>query len=201
MSILSKNAIKQAIEDGKIIADGVTEEMISNQSIDVTLGQYIAVARYELTGDKMRSLHPNGTITEEFVWKPRFKWVDITEPIQILPGTCFLAYTEEFIGTTAKSGLHPEFQQGSTPARLFLFHPKAGWGDSGFFNRWAMEFQALQPIIIQKDNVTGQIRFARTEGESDYVDRGQYQKFRGLETLKKLWDKKNILAKKLKLKK
>jgi deoxycytidine triphosphate deaminase len=71
-----------------------------------------------------------------------------------------------------------------------LQHPKAGWGDCGFHNRWCMEFTHAIPFTYHKDMRVGQIAFMQTlESTANYTeDTGNYQ-------LEKEWQKEDILPK------
>lgn len=167
--ILSKKEIQQAIKQGDIIALNYNSSQITTESIDVTLGEHIYFPEYK-------------------------KWVNITSPLDIPKGEFFLAYTDEFIGSKVGSKLHTQFHLGSTPARLGLSHPVAGYGDEGFVNRWALEFYTLQPTTIQHRNVIGQISFTKKTSSSDYVGQGgYYQTTNDLDALVSNWKKESIL--------
>ena len=175
--ILSKQEILKALEIGDIVAKNCdTTKQVTTESIDVTLGRYI--------------------------YNPNTKnWMDIYHPLIITPGTFFLAYTDEFIGARVGSKLHTQFHLGSTPARLGLSHPVAGYGDEGFINRWALEFYTLTSIEIQHRNVIGQISFTQKSSSSDYVNQGgYYQQENDIRILMNNWKKEDILPRpKLKL--
>lgn len=205
--LLSKDDIKKAIKSGKIIAKPIEDKQIGTESIDVRLGQWVAVPEQDYTNGEVPTIYPSDLIFSSLTLlnephlrdKKRhtnYKWYDISKPVQIAPGTKFLAYTEEFIGTTANSGLHPEFHQRSTPARHFLFHTKAGWGDQGFFNRWCMEFIALDYITIQHLDRVGQISFVTTTNKANYTSKGNYQSSSKLIEIMQNWKKEDILPKK-----
>lgn len=173
--IISKKIILEEIEKGNIIADGVNPEQIKDQSIDVSLGEWINI---------------NG------------KWIDITNNWYIQPGDFVLAYTDEFVGTKAGSNLLPSFKLKSSAGRNGILHTLAGHGEVGFFNRWAMEFTVMKPLLIKKGMLVGQIYFTRTEGaeSEDYAKSGTYQKHSTLEEVKLNWKREDILPPNLKLK-
>lgn len=172
-STLSREAILKEIAKGNIVFNGL-DSQIQNQSIDVSTGKYIFIKK-----------------GNDFIKK------DITKPTLIKKGTFFLAYTNEFVGTVIGSNIHCQFQQTSTSARLGLFHPKAGWGDVGYTNRWAMEFFATSDILIQEGSIVGQVTFTyTTETNEDYSKKGQYQKGNDLKYIKENWGPETILPRK-----
>jgi deoxycytidine triphosphate deaminase len=180
MTILSKEAIIEEIAKGNIIFTG-KDSQIGNQSIDVSLGSEIFY----------------NTNTPPCEWEK----VSIIKPFDLAKSDFFLAYTNEFVGTRIGSNIHCQFQQTSTSARLGLIHPKAGWGDVGFVNRWAMEFFVAKDITIQAGDIVGQMSFMyTTPTKEDYSLNGQYQDSNDLELLKKTWTISNILPKKKRLK-
>lgn len=173
--ILSKNTIIQEAAKGNIILDGVNTPQIKDQSVDVSLGQFLYIDN---------------------------TWVDITTPYTPPLNTLILAYTDEFVGTTAGSNILPAFKLKSTAGRQGIFHTLAGHGEVGYFNRWAMEFVCFKAIELQKGILIGQIYFNQVIGASDedYSKLGTYQKSNNLEEVKATWTKESILPPKLKIK-
>jgi deoxycytidine triphosphate deaminase len=174
--ILSKQAILKEHKEGKIIYKSpkgfVIEDFCKNQSVDVHIGEWVYVPKTS-------------------------KWVRLFYDEQvILKGTFFLAYTEEFIGTAPSSNIHPQWHLRSTLARQGLMHPKAGWGDVGFYNRWCMEFYALEDIIIKPFDRVAQISFEYTTDSEDYTkETGNYQSNVNIDELMRNWKKEDILPK------
>ena len=133
------------------------------------------------------------------------KWINLEESDYISePGEFILASTEEFIGTTANSCIHPQWHLRSTLARMGLFHPKAGWGDVGFFNRWCMEFTSAVRFTYTYNMRVGQISFMYTQPwykrlfylSAGYVSQtGNYQSSTDLNELRANWKKEDILPK------
>lgn len=194
MTILSKEAILEEIAKGNIIFTG-KESQIGNQSIDVSLGECIILSPCKISNifDKLK----NKILDKLSKWLENDSKVYINKPRFLKKGTFFLAYTNEFVGTKIGSNIHCQFQQTSTSARLGLIHPKAGWGDVGFVNRWAMEFFVAKDITIQAGDIVGQMSFMyTTPTKEDYSLNGQYQDGNDLELLKKTWTISNILPKK-----
>lgn len=169
--IYSKDKIIEEIQKGNIIYIPFKEENIKNQSIDVTIGKEIYIPDTK-------------------------QWIDISKGYKIPKHTFFLAYTEEFIGTTPNSKIHPEFHQRSTLGRQGLFHTKAGWGDVGFYNRWAMEYYTLQDIELKAGDRVAQISFNEaTESKGYSKETGNYQQDKDIDTIIFNWKKEDILPK------
>lgn len=169
--ILSKKAIIEEYKKGKIIYHSKysIHDYTKNQSTDIHIGDYIYINN---------------------------KWIDITDGFWVPQNCFFLAFTEEFIGTAPNSNIHPQFHQRSTLAREGLFHTKAGWGDVGFHNRWAMEFYTLKPFYIKAGDRVGQISFEYTTDSESYAqETGNYQKNISFEELVNTWNKEDILPK------
>jgi len=173
--ILSKNEIIKEYNNGNIVLENVKKEQIKDQSVDVSLGQYIYSDNH---------------------------WWDISKGFYPPTNTLILAYTDEFIGTKAGSNILPSFKLKSTAGRQGILHTLAGHGEVGFFNRWAMEFILLNPIKIQEKMLIGQIYFTKTIGaeNEDYSIQGNYQKYNTIEEIKVNWKKEDILPVPLKLK-
>jgi deoxycytidine triphosphate deaminase len=175
--ILNSNQILQAHKQGKIIYHSPKgyqiQNFAKNQSVDVHLGDWLY-------------------FPEKDIWLNLTKLDSFLVPKNIF----FLAYTEEFIGTSASSNLHPQWHLRSTPARLGWGHSKAGWGDVGFHNRWCMEFYACTDIEVKAGMKIAQISFTETlPSDSDYtLETGNYQK-ESLESLFENWKKEDILPK------
>lgn len=123
-------------------------------------------------------------------WLPPRNW-------KIPHNTFVLAHTEEYIGTSSNSNIHPEFHQRSTTARMGLSHTKAGWGDNGFCNRWALELYTLKDVTITAGMKIGQISFAyTTDSEVGYSEQtGNYQSSNNIDEIIKNWKKEDILPK------
>lgn len=179
--ILTELEIKKAIDEGLItINDG--EELkdsdcktIKDQSIDVRLGRWLYV-----WDSYMMSSY----------WHDLDEWEFVTDPyIHFI-----IAHTEEFIGTTAGSGILPTFKLKSSAGRLGIIHTLAWHGEVWYNNRWAMEFITAKPITLKRYMSIGQIYFTETTSEGwDYSSRGTYQSTSNLEEMVKNWTKESIL--------
>jgi len=179
--ILTETEIKQAITEGLItIHDGKelkdsTCKTIKDQSIDVRLGRWLYVYN-NLTQDNT--------------------WIDLdAQEFHVDPYKHFIiAHTEEFIGTTAGSGILPTFKLKSSAGRLGIIHTLAWHGEVGYNNRWAMEFISAKPITLKRYMSIGQIYFTETVSEGwDYSTRWTYQSTSDLDTMVKNWTKESIL--------
>jgi deoxycytidine triphosphate deaminase len=184
--ILSKEKILEEIKRGNIIAENCNlEKQVTTESIDVTLGEWVYYVSYYCTNNRLSAVHP----------EPVGVWHNLKErPLELSLQTFVLAHTDEFIGAKVGSSLHTQFHLGSTPARLGLFHPVSGYGDEGFFNRWALELINFTPITLHYRDVIGQISFSRKEGSSDYVkEGGHYQGKSEVQSLMKGWKREDIM--------
>jgi deoxycytidine triphosphate deaminase len=184
--IISKKVILDEYGKGNIIAYGVDMDNIKDQSIDVSLGEWIYITEYDKYGDE--------------VWGGwhSLKFSDYTVGL----GEFVIAHTDEFIGTKAGSNLLPSFKLKSSAGRHGIIHTLAGHGEVGFHNRWAMEFIVGKPVVLKYGMYIGQIYFTRTEGaeDEDYSKTGSYQNTNNLEELIKNWKKEDLLPKDLKVK-
>lgn len=194
MSILNAKQILEAHKQGKIIYHSPfgykIEDFTKNQSVDIHLGNWLCFPCMELSSP-MAGV--TGIITEtNATWKNLEKSACLVIP----QGVFFLAHTEEFIGTAAGSNIHPQWHLRSTMARLGWGHAKAGWGDVGYHNRWAMGFYTYTALVVQAGMRVGQISFTETlPGDSDYTkETGNYQKD-DLQNLFENWKKEDILPK------
>jgi len=181
--ILSKSIILSEIQKGNIIASGVEEAQIKDQSIDVSLGRYLYV--HSERGNLI-------------------KIVDLEESpyYEAMPGMFIIAHTDEFVGTTAGSNIIPSFKLKSSAGRLGIIHTLAGHGEVGFFNRCSMEFIVAKPVVLKHKALIGQIYFQSVLGDKeDYSKQGTYQKTNNLEELIRDWTPDSLLPpKELKIK-
>ena len=133
--------------------------------------------------------------TVEFSGRKYYK-IDITNGFDYPAGLFSLAYTNEFIGTVGGCNIQPSFKLKSTSARVGIFHPLAGLGEVGFFNRWCLELQFVENEPIKYGDLIGQIYFDTVIGEpSNYSETGSYQSENTLEDLKANWKPEDILPK------
>jgi deoxycytidine triphosphate deaminase len=199
MSHLSYSEILKNIENGNIIADGVKPEQIKDQSIDVSLGEYVFI--------REESVKFSFKFFKQYLWlifvakRIEFKGLEYfvvklnhNKPFWAIPGMFILAYTKEFVGTVGGFNLQPSFKLKSTSARHGIQHPLAGLGEVGFFNRWCLELTFAVPVALKYGDLIGQIYFDTVIGEpSDYTETGSYQSENTLEDLKAKWKPEDIL--------
>jgi deoxycytidine triphosphate deaminase len=199
--ILNRLQILEEHQKGRIIYASPIDNQLTancqNQSVDVNLGDKIFVPDFE-HAEEVRCANWQLSWTKEQMNDTDLKrWFVIGRGLTIPKGVFFLAYTEQYIGTIAGSDILPEFHQRSTIARLGLLHPKAGWGDVGYYNRWCLEFLAGTKAVIVANMRIGQITFTRTEaGSGDYTQQtGNYQKLLPIKQLIEDWKPVDILPK------
>ena len=106
-----------------------------------------------------------------------FTGVRLLDRIMILgPGETILGHTEEFIG--GLDGVTTMLKTRSSYGRSNIGICKcAGWGDTGFINRWTLEitnFAKNHGVMLVCGRRVGQIVFFRT-GETLETYRGKYQ--------------------------
>jgi deoxycytidine triphosphate deaminase len=196
MSHLSTSEILKNIKNGNIIADGVNlKEQVKDQSIDVSLGEYIFIDNdsENFENDWSFFLNEKQTINPKNSDKRYYK-IKLDKPFYAEPGMFILAYTNEFVGTVGGSNLQPSFKLKSTSARRGIQHPLAGLGEVGFFNRWCLELTFAVPVELRHGDLVGQIYFDTVIGKpSDYADKGSYQSISDLKKLKAEWQPEDIL--------
>ena len=164
--ILGTEAIREALEDGRIICDPKPVQ-IEGAHIDVTLGKYT----YLLPGWGLINL-ADADPHEEFELQTHTDFV-------FLPKRSFsLAHTNEFIGTAPGSGLVPILHTRSTLARWGpSVHQSAGLGDPSFASRWTLEIWNHHDyaVSIPVGARVGCIVFQRVEGAAvDYTPGTRY---------------------------
>lgn len=172
--LLGNKAIQEEREKGNIIISPYSSYQMNTESYDVRLGRWLYLQ--DRSGGKY--------------------WIDLKEykEYKAVPGDFILAHTNEFIGTVAGSSIHPQFYLKSTSARLGILHPIAGYGDEGFYNRWALEFTFAIPVILKYKMKIGQVAFSQiVGGGDDYTQKGHYQSTQNLDEIKLNWKKESIL--------
>lgn len=151
---LGNKAIKKGISRGFIKIEPFKEENLQLVSYDVSLG--------------------------EFFW---FKdhlgtWFLIKDEYALLPKCSVLAHTEEFVGTSADSGLSTQLVSKSTPMRnLIAVADTAGWGDPGFFSRYTFPItnRSNETIVLKKGQSLAQVAFFEVRDyNGDYSESGNY---------------------------
>ncbi len=174
--ILGKKSIIEEINKGNIIADGVLQKMINNQSIDCSLYNQAWILKNN-----------------------EFELIDIRQGYNFVIGDFGLFAVDEWIGTKGNSGICCEFKLKSTSARQGIDHLFAGWIDTGYFSRLTLELSFKKNVTLKSNDLIGQFIFHRVEGETEnYSENGNYQNSSSLEELKSNWNMEMLLPKPIK---
>lgn len=211
--VYSNLEIISAIKRGHIVVRPFNPDNVNTASYDVTLGEYFW--RTEPSRHTV-DLNPfdQVSVSDYFSRKPQraiphrewirqhnrqpFTNIPLSHPIIVLaPGERILAHTHEFIGI--KPPGTTSMQARSTWGRLGIqVCEDAGWGDSGFINRWTMEIHngnehVHVPLPIG-ERVAQIIFFHTGPVEGTYAkDTGKYQSGDDLEKLINSWRPEDML--------
>lgn len=177
--ILSGPEIRKQVLEGKITVTPFDEKYINPASLDLHLGNKVAVY------DDITSPTPQGARTfdgstlqrldrlldskkelrtREYTIDPELGWV-------LNPGVGYLMHTAEMVGT---SFFVPILDGKSSIGRLFVkIHETAGFGDPGFYGHYTLEVTSMFPIRVYPGMRFCQIRFHAIQGEVQKYD-GNY---------------------------
>jgi len=201
MSVQTNVGIKRMLDSGDIIMEPLSLAQINNGSVDVRLGNFIA--RLNQRTWSSSSLGATGHLSlNTAVAADVFKIIDLRKDdgaLRMNPGERVLAHTHEFIGSRRRS--IPEMRAKSTMARWGLtVCACAGWGDVGYFSRWAMEVTNLNPfpVEIAAGTLVAQIVFhAVDENEhgTEYHQKGSYQSSDDIDVVMASWRPEMLLPK------
>merc|ERR1711991_859849 len=213
---LSDMGILRCLEQKTIIIDPFNRANLSTSSYDVSLGEYFYRQTVPEPGQSVYSVWSAEDVAR--VWgepqlaesmqdfcartkTPPLKGIKPTdELIWIRPGETILAHTREYLG--GRVNVTTMMKARSSMGRNFIEVCKcAGWGDTGYFNRWTMEItnNSLHfsiPLVVGRR--IAQIIFFETEGTVDgasYEKQGKYQGGDDLEAVKKAWQPSAMLPK------
>ena len=200
MSVQTNVGIKRMLDSGDIVIEPLVLAQINNGSVDVRLGNFIArlnqrVSHGSLGATGHLSLNTASAALE-------FKIYDLRKDggtLKMNPGERVLAHTHEFIGSRRRS--IPEMRAKSTTARWGLtVCACAGWGDVGYFNRWAMEVTNLNPfpVEIAAGTLVAQIVFhavGENEDGTGYHQTGSYQDSDDINVVMSSWKPEMLLPK------
>lgn len=163
MSILSGNAIADAVGKGKIRIDPFVERHLNPASVDLTLGDVAMIYTTDIFGERKldAKVEPKTNI-----W--RFEALDLE------PGKLYLLHTAERIWTRSYV---PVLDGKSSIGRLGVcVHLTAGYGDPGFDGQYTLEVTAVYPTRIYAGMRFCQMRFHELAGSFvDYASKGNYQ--------------------------
>lgn len=190
MSILTKSAIRQKIQDGSIVISPFDESQLNPNSYDVRLGDTLAVYERGISEWEginglsyiyvpFYEMYPMTANMARFDCKNPdvFRIINFTIPesgIILMPGILYLATTLEY---TESHDTAPYLDGKSSTARAGMkIHLTAGRGDIGFCGHWTMEIEVTHPIRVYAGMKVGQITWHTVEGEIEttYKETGQY---------------------------
>lgn len=209
VSVQTNTSIKKMIDDDEIIMRPMRPAQINNGSVDVTLGRFAWRLK-----DKFRSdFDPSKPLIGQLCICPTsmvghdiFDLVDIQRDhggrIWFGPGERMIMHTHEFIGSRYRS--LPEMRAKSSSMRWgFTLSGDAGWGDVGFFSRWATEPVNFNPcpMVLEVGQLVGQVIFHAVdtpEAGTLYHEKGNYQNESNIEEIIKNWHPRDLLPKKMK---
>jgi len=169
--ILSDNEIRTAYANGKIVVDPFNPEHLNPTSLDLTLGDGVAVytnwveafevpkTTYE--DGRYFCILPNGMINVK--QEPGVARFTISHQGWLLkPGIGYLMHTRERVWTES---FVPVLDGKSSIGRLFVkVHETAGYGDPGFNGQYTLEVTAQHPIRVYAGMRICQIRFHTIAG-------------------------------------
>ena len=157
MSILSGPAIAQARERGDITIEPFDAAMINPASVDLTLGEHVAVHLIDLP----QFAHDGGHLdSKQQQYLQRYAMG--LDGMILRPGLGYLMHTAERVGSTKYV---PVLDGKSSLGRLFVqIHMTAGFGDPGFLGQWTLEVVVIQPVRLYPGMRIAQMRFHEIVG-------------------------------------
>ena len=174
--ILSDRTIRELIEKGELVIEPYEPSHVQCSSLDLRLGEEIAVYR---EGDCI-------DVKEEI---SGIEVIKIKDFFEIKPKEFLLATTLEYIKLP---NYITAFVEGrSSLGRLGLFIENAGWVDAGFEGQITLElFNAnKRPIRLYKGMRICQLVFAKLDRKPEKVYSGKYKGQRGVTPSKIFMDK------------
>jgi deoxycytidine triphosphate deaminase len=215
MSILTKKYIQDNKE--KFVLENVKENQFAQNSIDLSLGEYIFVAKNSqifFQNDKYSVYNYNFNYIKynlfiDFVDGKKVKdkegreYVKINvkeKAFELLPGMHVLAYTNEWFGAKANTAYAWTCLLKSTSARIGFNHLMAGFVEAGYTQPLCLELECkVYKETIKYGSLLVQGILQETIDNSvNYTEKGSYQSSSNLKELKKTWKPEDILPKKLK---
>jgi len=181
--ILSGKAILNEVELGRIEIEPFRKEMVNPASVDLTLGDEVAVyedwvhcyerekvaiedGRNFCLRENLLDVKKEPTV-RKFKINPNYGW-------RLKPGIGYLMSTHERIKT---DHYVPVLDGKSSVGRLFIqIHFTAGFGDAGFDGQYTLEVSAQHPVIVYPGMRIAQIRFHEITGDVvSYQKTGNYR--------------------------
>lgn len=199
MSILTNQTIKNKLKD--LILENVLENQISQNSVDLSLGEYIFI-------DKKSPFYPTSyqdarlgqtVIGENQKEYYKLNLKEFEDGFVLYPSMFILAYSDEWFGTKPNTNLAWQFLLKSTAARNGLDHNLAGFVETGYFSPLCFELYSHTPVELRYGDLIGQaILHTTTDNSVNYSKKGSYQNTSDIEKLKKEWKPEDILPKNIK---
>jgi len=220
-SCLSEKAVLHHIEQGNIVIEPFNPKNLGTCSYDVSLGEYYCTEVNNAPLTLINTFHPDApalmwsapklaqTVLELRVEMERRndanramldKGVSDQDRVIILqPGETILGHTKEFIG--GRNCVTSMLKCRSSAGRYALsVCNDAGWGDTGYINRYTMEitnrsrFHSLMLVVGMR---YGQIVFFQTDPilnkDVDYTSVGKYQTVKDMSELVSTWKPEHML--------
>lgn len=180
--ILTGREIQRQIELNAIQIDPFRREHINPASVDLTLGEEVAVYEdWVICNERLKTTYEDGRY---FVLRPGACMDIKREPVvkkykmdkngwRLNPGIGYLMHTAERIKTDE---FVPVLDGKSSIGRLFIkVHETAGYGDPGFNGQYTLEVTAMHPIVIYPGMRFCQMRFHTKVGTNEtYQKSGHY---------------------------
>jgi dCTP deaminase len=163
MSVLTRDAILQEIDQGRIVIEPFARDQVGAASIDLTLG------------DEMRVIEPTDQpieIREDTDYRVHTTVGSLVEPFRLEPGVTIHGITRETI--TLPPNLCGFLEGRSRYARLgLMIHVTSAFVQPGVRNRQVLELSNVsrQPLLIHSGVRVCQLVLMRTEGAARYVGR------------------------------
>lgn len=191
--ILSGSEILRQIELGAIDITPFDTKYVNPVSVDLTLGDEVAVYRRFTTNPDLKKSAPFDGGVLRYLEPPRSVWInkpdyghDTKTELEVLkykidpelgwvlnPGISYLMHTAESVRTDR---FVPILDGKSSIGRLFIqVHVTAGFGDPGFSGQYTLEVTSEFPVRVYPGMRICQMRFHTIEGEiQTYQQTGHY---------------------------
>lgn len=220
-AVLSDREIRRAYKRGDIVISPYDESQVKPNSYDIRLGMHFYRQRrtqflinmYDRNSPLWESEHQTAiplksmsckyltelldldAETARYVKRRGLENISSEECLIILrPGETILGHTEEFIGGVR--GVTTMIKTRSSLGRNNIGICKcAGWGDTGFTNRWTLEitnFSQKHFVVLVVGRRIGQIVFMAT-GKVDQKYNSKYQDDESLEEMEANWEPSQML--------
>jgi dCTP deaminase len=174
---LTRQAIREAVENGDVVISPFRPENLSPNSYDVTLNPQLLV--YDFTENQVLDVKRENATLEFSIPEDGFV---------LQPGMLYIGMTNE---TAISKRYIPMFEGRSSMGRLGInTHITAGFGDIGWgfekridgtvhchFPTWTLEITVVHPVRVYPNIRIGQVFFVEPKGEIEWYS-GKYGKQR-----------------------